>query len=227
MKIGAIYYTENCLNLHIAHAVQKQIKKIGIPVVSCSLKPMNFGENVVFRGKRSYLTMFKQILLALETSRADVVFFLEHDVLYSRSHFDFTPPDKTTWFYNVNVWKYNSETGHAVRTDDCRQTSGICVYRETAITHYRKRIEMLENYKGDDFNAYVRATGFEPGTHNRVERVDDAKSATWSSPEPNVDIRHGKNLTATRWRPEEFRNQKFTQGWTETDDIPFWGKISI
>ena len=223
---GIIYYTDNQLNLKIAKRVQRQLESIGLPVVSASLKPMDFGKNIWMKGfKRGYMSMFKQILTALEHSDSDVVYFCEHDVLYNRSHFDFTPPSKDIWYYNVNVYKVNSNTGHAIKTDDCRQVSGICVYRETAIKHYRKRIEMLENYKGSDFNSYVRAVGFEPGTHNRAERVDDNKSETWSSSEPLADIRHDGNLTNTRWTPEEFRNKKFTQGWQEIDEVPHWGKL--
>jgi hypothetical protein len=44
------------------------------------------------------------------------------------------------------------------------------------------------------------------------------------SPVPNIDLRHGQNLTQTRWKKEQFRNQKFTEGWTEADGIPGWGK---
>lgn len=228
---GIIYYTDNQLRLKIAHKVQKQLESIGLPIVSASLKPMTFGKNVYLPLKKGYMAMFKQILSALEAQDTDIVYFCEHDVLYDPSHFEFTPPKKDVWYYNVNVWKLDANTGHAMRVDECKQVSGICVYRETAVNHYRKRIEMLEKYllqNGDkDFNSYVRAMGFEPGTHNRAERVDDATSETYSSNNPNVDIRHDNNLTSTRWNPEQFRNKKFTEGWTESDTIPHWGKIKL
>ena len=68
--------------------------------------------------------------------------------------------------------------------------------------------------------------GYEPGTHGRKERVDDLESDTWMSEEPNIDIRHGKNLTRSRWRKEEFRNQKYTRGWTLAGEVPGWGQTS-
>ena len=230
---GIIFYTDNQLKLKIAHAVQGQLKLIsatkGFPIVSASLKPMSFGSNVYLPLKRGYLTMFKQMLAALEASQADVVFFCEADVLYHPSHFDFTPPSKDKFYYNENVWKLNAETGHALHYD-CQQVSGIAVYRETAIKHYRKRVEIVEKKqkelpKEEDFNRFIRQMGFEPGTHNRKERVDDLKSEGWMSEFPNIDIRHGTNLSTTRWKKEQFRNQKFTKGWVESDDeIPGWGK---
>ena len=212
---GIIFYTDNRLNLKVAHMVQKRLRSIGLPIVSCSLKPMKLGTNIHLKLERSYLTMFKQILAALEASTADIVFFCEHDVLYDPSHFDFTPPEKDVWYYNTNVWKVRFSDGHGVKTDNCKQVSGICVYRETAIEHYKKRIKLVEEYRGDNFNKYLRRMGFEPGTHTRKERVDRAKSVSWESKNPNLDIRHENNLTSSRWSKEQFRNAKYTNGWTE------------
>lgn len=231
---GIIFYTDNQLKLGIAHKVQDQLKKIGLPIVSASLKPMSFGENVHLPLKRGYLTMFKQILAALEKLDTDIVFFCEHDVLYHPSHFDFMPEKKDIFYYNENVWKVDNATGKALHYD-CKQVSGICVYRDLAIQHYKKRIKLLEDYinpnskvgEGFSFDQYVRAMGFEPGTHNRPERVDDLKSESWFSEFPNVDIRHDNNLTASRWSKEQFRNQSNCKNWIESDEIPGWGKWSI
>ena len=32
------------------------------------------------------------------------------------------------------------------------------------------------------------------------------------------------NLTQNRFRKDQFRNARSYQGWTESDEIPFWGK---
>ncbi|KKL47844.1 hypothetical protein LCGC14_2331500, partial [marine sediment metagenome] len=225
VKKGIVYYTHNELRLKIAHAVQKRLRKIGhkleIPIVSVSLKPMpHFGEkNVHLKLKRGILTMFRQILAGLEASDAEIIFFAEHDVLYHTSHFDFIPPRRDVFYYNTNVWKLRATDGHAVKVDDCRQTSGLCAYRSLLIEHYRERVKQVEE------NGFSRKMGFEPGTHGRKERIDDYESETWVSEYPNLDIRHGNNLTHSRWKREEFRNQKYTKGWMETDDeIEGWGK---
>ena len=47
MTKGIIYYTDNRLDEPIFSAVQREILKAGLPVVSCSLKPVSFGKNVV------------------------------------------------------------------------------------------------------------------------------------------------------------------------------------
>lgn len=238
---GIIFYTDNQLNLKIARAVQGRLKSTGLPIVSASLKPMNFGKNIVVKGERGALTMFKQILATLEASTAEIIFFCEHDVLYHPSHFDFTPSRKDVYYYNENVWKVRLDDGHAVHYD-CRQVSGLCAYRELLIAHYRERVRLVEEkvaefsrdyLAGDrhddaetdrDLDRYIRAMGYEPGTHNRKERVDDYKSEAWKSPYPIVDIRHTSNLTRSRWSQDEFRNKRNCEGWIESDEIPGWGK---
>lgn len=234
VKKGIIFYTDNELKLKIAHKVQDNLERVakdkGLPIVCSSIKPMDhFGDkNVRVEEPRGYLTMFRQQLAALEASEAEIVFFCEHDIMYHPSHFDFTPPEKDKFYYNTNVWRVRSSDGLAVRTDDCRQVSGLCGYRELLLEHYRKRVEMVEEKlkelgEGGEFNRFVRRMGFEPGTHGRKERVDDYKSDTWESAFPNVDIRHGKNVTRSKWRPEDYRNKRFAEGWQETREIPFWG----
>lgn len=216
---GIIYYTDNILKVKIAACVKRQIGKINLPIVSSSLKPMDFGHNIYFPDlKRGVLTMFKQILAALENSKSDIVFFCEQDVLYHPSHFDFTPPKDNVFYYNENVWKLDAKTGHALHYD-VRQVSGIAVYRKCAIEHYKKRVAMVEA------NGFSMDMGYEPGTHRRPGRVDDLTSEGWKSEYPNIDIRHDNNLSPTRWRKEEFRNQKYTKGWVESDtEIPGWGE---
>ena len=214
---GLVYYTNHTAPLKISRAVQKQLLSINLPIVSASLKPMPwFGKNIRLPLKSGYLTMFTQILAALEASDADIVFLVEHDVLYHKSHFDFVPPKKDVFYYNVNIWKWNLEKKYGVKVDDCRQTSGLCAYRELLLQHYKKRIKMVTE------NGFTRKMGFEPGTHNRKERVDDYKSDIWESESPNVDIRHKNTLTSSRWSKEQYRNSKYTVGWQESTELPDW-----
>lgn len=220
---GVIYYTDNALKMKIATECRKHIAAVGLPIVSTSLKPLDFGKNIHLKLERGYLTYFKQILTALENSDADIIFFCEHDVMYHPSHFEFTPPRNDVYYYNTNFWRLRASDGHAV-TYDTHQVNMICAYRELLLQNYRERVKRLEEYKGDNINGYIRAMGFEPGTHNRKERVDMYGAAKWQSKYPNIDIRHDNNLTASRWSQDQFRDKRNCRGWKETDDIPGWGK---
>lgn len=225
MTKSIVFYTDNELDPKIANKVQARLtsisQELSIPIYAISLLPVdvNFGHvKVCESGPRGYLTMFRQILCGLEMAQTDDVFLAEHDVMYSRSHFEFTPMRHTTYYYNLNVWKLNLVTNMAVHVDDCKQTSGLCANRGLLLQHYEERVRRVEQ---EGFN---RSMGFEPGTHNRNERIDDYKAEGWSSAVPIVDIRHGHNLTASRWNPNQFRNKHFTKGWTVRDrnTIPGW-----
>lgn len=218
---GVVYYTDNRLDPEIMQACQAQLRRAvnGHRVVSVSLQPMDYGDNIVLALERGYLTMFKQILAGLEALDCDVVFLCEHDVLYHPSHFKFVPARSDIYYYNTNVWKVRASDGHALYYD-CKQTSGLCADRELLVQHYRERVRRVEA------EGYNRRMGFEPGTHSRAERIDDHKSETWRSEYPNIDIRHGLNLTPSRWKPEQFRDQRNCRGWIEADEVPGWGMTS-
>ena len=215
---GIVYYTDNLLDKKIMKACQKRIKKSGLPIVSVTLKPLDFGdENIVLPLERGYLTMFKQILAGLEELDTDVAFLCEHDVLYHQTHFKFRPPQKNIYYYNMNIWQLRVSDGHAVYFD-AKRLSQLCGDRKFLIEHFKKRIELIEKL------GFSRRMGFEPGTHNRPERVDDFKAEGFRSEFPNVDVKHNKNLTSARWHQSEFRSQKNCQNWQEADEIYGWGK---
>jgi hypothetical protein len=213
-----VYYTHNTLNIRTAVAIRKQISKSGLPVVCVSTKPTNFGKNIVFndRGMSTGLAIAKKILIGLENTDADIIFFAEHDVLYHPSHFEFVPPKKDVFYYNENVWQVRAGDGHALYYD-CKKLSQLCAYKELLIKHFQERVRRIEA------EGFSNAMGYEPGTHNRKERVDDYKAEAWRSPFPSIDIRHDSNATASRWNPEEFRSQNNCQNWKEADEIAGWG----
>jgi hypothetical protein len=161
--------------------------------------------------------MFKQILMGLEALSTDIAFLCEHDVLYARDHFvDPARTDRPT--YNQHVWKVDATSGRALHYL-CSQTSGLSGDRAMLVAHYQRRVATVEAE-----GAYRRTMGFEPGTRQlRHGGIDDLEHDIRFATVPNVDIRHGSNLTPSRWRKEEFRHQRFTKGWTEGDGVPGWG----
>lgn len=217
LKKGICYYTDNKVNIRLGEKCRKQISKAKLPIVSCSLKSMKFGKNIHLQMERSYLAMTKQQLTALENSDADIIFFCEHDSMYHPSHFDFTPPKKDVYYYNTNWWRIRAEDGFALHYDT-EQVNFICAYRELLLKHYREKVKRIEK---DGFNMRM---GFEPGANNRKERIDDYKCERWQSKYPNLDIRHGNNITKSRWKKEQFRNQNSIKGWIESNlkSIPGW-----
>lgn len=207
---GIIYYTDNQLNTRIARKVQANIRSIGLPITSASLKPMsNMGTNVVVDGTRGYLTMFRQILAALEASTNEIVFFCEHDNLYHPSHFNFTPERKDVFYYDRNWWKVRDD-GLAVHWD-ADQVSGLCCYRELAIEYYKKRIAEWNPNKFD----------------RKFEPMSQTGSEWWMAEYPSIDIRHNHNLTYNKWTLDHFRDKSTAVNFQEStvDKIPGWDDL--
>jgi hypothetical protein len=208
---GIIYYTDSRLDSGIAEPVRKQLKTAGLPIVSASLKPLDFGKNIHLDLERGTLTYFKQIVAALEASTADIVFFCEHDVLYHQSHFDFTPIDKDMFYYNQNFWRVRND-GFAVHWN-ANQVSGLCCYREHALAYYKARLAVVEAGEFD--------RSYEPGGR------DKTKYKVWKSAFPNIDIRHDGTLTKSKWSLADFRDKSTAQGWQEStiEKIPGWDNL--
>jgi len=224
---GCIYYTDNLMPENIMKACQKQLWKSAcrdhkLPIVSCSLKLLDFGKNITLPLERGYITMTKQILTALEALDTDIVYFCEHDVLYHPSHFDFTPPDRNVWYYDANYWFLRLPDGFAI-SYDCSPLSGLVVYRDIAIKHYQERLAFMEKDQFKTTSMYQ--IGFEPMTHHRIEWENFYKFETFKSLVPSIDISHGANVTRKRWSQDLFR--KKPTNWVEgnIDTITGWDNI--
>lgn len=220
-RVGVIYYSDCRPDPFILDACREQLRlAVGdLPIVSCTLKPVDLGLNVVLPLERGYLTMARQILVALELSDADVIFFAEHDLIYHASHFQFRPESTDTFYYNQHCWRVDAEDGKALFYY-ANQLSGLCASRSLLLEHFRARVARIEK------EGFSRSMGFEPGTRKvRHGGVDDRPFATWMSEVPNVDIRHRMTLTPSRWKKEAFRNQRYTAGWTESHEVPGWGVV--
>jgi hypothetical protein len=212
---GILYYTDNALNMRLARLCRAHIAAAGLPITSVTLKPTAFGNNIVLAQERSYKTMFQQIEAGLAAMTEDVVFFAEHDVLYHPAHFQFTPADDKTFYYNENWWQVRLADGFAVHYD-LTPLSGLVAYREPLLTHFRERNALIET---QGFGYYM---GFEPMTHGRVKWQNWYNFEVFRPAAPNVDLAHRGNLTKKRFSTDKFiRKPKF---WEEADirHVPGW-----
>lgn len=215
---GVIYYSDCRPDPALLETCRTQLvhAAAGLPIVSCTLAPVALGHNLVLPLERGPLTMAIQILTALEALDTDLVFHAEHDVLYHPSHFAFRPSLGRTYHYNQHTWKVDAADGKALHYR-CNQLSGLVAPRLLLVDHYRARVDRISKL------GWTTSIGFEPGTHKTPRGIDDHPHATWWSEGPNIDIRHGHNLTRSRWSPDQFRNPKYCQGWQLADAVPGWG----
>jgi len=224
---GIIYYTENRIREPIFSTVQKYILESSLPIVSVSLKPTDFGKNIVVEGQRSYPTMVKQIVTALENSTTEYVFFCEDDVLYPKSHFDFNPTRDDIFYYNKNVWRWYFNSNEAIRYERMLPLSCICANRNLILDHYKMRERKIKEWGLDKMRSreprWARLWGYEPGTKKKKRGgLTNDDFETWSSEEPVIDIRHPKTFSRPKIKLEEFKHQPKNWEKININKIPGW-----
>jgi len=223
---GIIYYTNNKLREEsLFLAVQKQIMKSGLPIVSCSLKPINFGKNIVHNGRSGIISYFTQIYTALKNSSNKYVFFCEHDIFYHPSHFEFDPEKDDVFYYNTNVWRWHFYTDAISTYDDLMSVSGICANRKLALKFYENRIKIIFEKGYDKIwtwgnPLWARKMGYEPGKAN--EEGEKAARVAWKSKYPNIDVRHTRNITPAKMSLDDFRKKPTSWQESTIDKLPGW-----
>lgn len=214
---GLIYYTDNRCEERIVSICREQLRRCcpNWSIVSISQHPINFGENIIMDLPRSSASMYKQILSGLQASAADIVFLIEHDILYHPSHFEFVPPNKDRIYYNLNRWAIDARTGQALHYISwCN--SHIVAYREPLLNWLTDFVALI------DKEGYSRRRMGHAIGKRKYEGVKHYKVKTFMSEYPNVDIRHSNNFTKNRFRREQFNSD--VREWQLADEIPFWGK---
>jgi hypothetical protein len=206
--------------------VKKTISDSGLPITSCSLKPMDFGNNIVYDKQPGVVTMFEQILKALETSQGKYVFFCEHDVLYHPSHFKFTPTRQDTFYYNINSYKCHLKSKTCITYKNIRSVSGICVNRRHAVGHYRKRLRYIYDRGYDKLAGrnprWARIMGYEPGKSVTAGGFTYERIEYWKSKYPNVDIRHKLTITPLQLKLKHFKHKPKDFVSVTIDEVPGW-----
>jgi len=214
-----LYYTDNKLDDPIYSIVQEQLLKVELPIISVSLMPISFGKNVVRYFDPCYITMVKQIIAGLEVIKEDYVFFCEHDVLYPKSHFDFTPSRNDIFYYNSNVWRWDYPKDRLITYDRLISLSSLCAYSEFVLDHYKARLEVIEINEWDNDPRHepewARKWGYEPGT-KKTKRggFSNDDFEMWQSSEPIIDIRHNETFSQRKVTLDSFKHQP--TGWKET-----------
>lgn len=226
MSKSCIFYTDSMIGEPIKSAVEKRILEAGLPIVSCSLRPLDFGKNFVYEGSPSFITYMNQIRTALENSEADYVFFCEHDILYPKCHFDFTPPRDDTYYYNTNVWRWYFGSGFAVTYDHLVSLSGLCCNRKLALDQYTQRITKALTMPPETNirePSWARKWGYEPGTKRMGNGgFSELAYEMWRSDIPIVDIRHYGTISKAKISLEDFKHPPENFQQIRMEDIPGW-----
>lgn len=173
-----VYYTDNKIDESLAKQVRKQIKRCAgpIPIISVSQKPIkHFGNNIVVGDKpQTYQSAYEQMLEGLKATEPNsIVYLCEHDVFYHPSHFAFLPKDNEHAYFNKNRYHYALGMSSFLPGNGKTCQSQCVAYRELLIEHCEKRLKAWED----------------------GPTKMDIPHFNFESERPNIDIRHGDNLT--------------------------------
>lgn len=218
MDKGLVYYTDNRCEERIATVCRQQLercmKTYNYPIVSVSHYPIAFGRNIVLYHPRSVLSIYKQTVKGLEECKADVIFLVEHDLLYHPSHFDITPSREDVFCFDFNNWFVSSNGGQAL-TYNHSDESLMCAYRDLLLKHFRKALEYTEK------NGFDKSLGFTPPKGvPKGERVGGTE--IYKAAYPSIHINHDNNFTRKRMKKSQFKSEP--KDWLEADEVPGWGK---
>jgi hypothetical protein len=232
-----IYLTDNTLDEEIAKKCREVLlKEAGeIPIISVSQKPVDLGKNICL-GEigRSWMSLYKQQLAGLNEAKTKYISIAEHDVLYTREHFDWMPPRDDVFYYNQNCWFVQWGGNHPELNgmystywgERCALSQLVCS-RELLIEAIKERMYMFENglkaianagepgVAKDLAYAYKLATS---GSHVHLsglmeKHLTKFSAETFKTKNPNLDVRHGSNFTG----PKRGKNRTFI--------LPFWGEF--
>lgn len=206
-----IYYTANLISKFFEDNIVSHLKGVvgDTKIISVSWKPMDLGENILFEGIRpSVYYIYKQILVGAERATTKYVACAEDDTVYSKSHFEFRPPDDT-FAYNEGHWEiYKNYFIYRGK----RNMSTCIANRKLLVDTLRKRFEKYPNFldskKGE-------TGGFsEPGRHEHVLGLPPVKMMGFSSEIPPVVFWHRPSMGGIRkLKPHDKLSA----------DLPYWG----
>ena len=178
MKKTIVYFTDSRLEEELDYAVRKQLLKAakGIPIISVTQKPVDFGKNICVGFKpRCYLSLYEQLLIGLRAADEDSIIYLcEHDVFYHPGYFDYVPALKDKIYYNLHRYYAMRNKNHFLKSVGKRALSQAVAYREVLIEHAMRQI------------------------HNRRLNVPSpcvGPFLNYDAEFANIDMRHGGNFT--------------------------------
>ena len=205
LSVYILYYTDSRLEERLAISVRKWLAMAAgvIPIISVSKEPLDFGVKNVCVGDlpHSYESMYKAIDAGLkEIPNGSFVYLVEHDVFYHPSHFAFIPKDAKHGFFNRNRYYWAKGTNFFYPARGKIALSQGVAYKKVWVKHVSERLEL---WKTDPDNKM------------------SMPFKNYESSRPNVDVRHGDNLTPRGHYKKLHEAEKLPN----EEKLPGWGGV--
>ena len=216
--ITIVFYTANCIPERFANSIRTNLAEAagGIPIISVSHKPIEFGENIVVDLPVHHLSIYRQALIGAKSATTKHLIFCEDDVLYSPEHFKHRPsPGK--FAYNLGYWMlftwgipvFTQKQGSRINMN------GLICERELFIEAMEERFKKWPDDSKIDLGIWA-----EPSKYEKFLGVTIREKETFYINPSNIVFSHQTALS--------FQNlgKRKKQGDIRALEIPIWGRAS-
>lgn len=212
-----LYYTANLISDFFAENIRKRLTETGLPIVSVSHKPIDFGVNIcVEECEPSPYNIYRQILIGAKKATTKYVVCCEDDSLYIEEHFT-TIPDDDTFYYNVNRWNVNQYYYYY------RRRAGMCMCvapTELMVETLEKRFKKYP----DPIPRAAKFAGFgEPGRYERKLGLEPVKMKVFKTSQPTLTFNHNPSLGGKRRILSTDILKHKLEPWGKAEDL--WAEI--
>lgn len=210
-----LYYTANLVEEPFGENVRKHLLSIfpeGVPIISISHKPMDFGENICVAGfEVSIYNIYKQILMGAKAAKTQYVACCEDDALYTREHFSYRVKD--CFAYNCNKWMVNQD----IFFHRNRVNMSMCIApTELMISTLEDRFKKYPNVLTRE---EMGITGFgEPGKFEARMGLPIVKMETFMVDPPTLTFNHRPSVGGVR---------KVLHKDTMMKELKYWGPATL
>ena len=219
-NLTVVYYTANVLREPFFTNCRKQLLKAidGLPLISVSQKPMmQFGQNICIGDiGKSYLNIYRQMLIGTKEAKTPFVAFAEDDTLYPYEHFHSFLPETNEFGYNLSRWSIYTWLKSPVYSIKFRKVNTCLIApRDLFIEAIEERFAKYP----DDSKVDLGCWG-EPGRYEKELGVTRRKSTQFMSEVPVISFSHPDAIGYG------IQGKHKATGPIKAYDVPVWGKAS-
>jgi len=207
MLTTILYYTSNREKPQFEKRVKENLLKVsgGLPIISISHKPMNFGKNICVGDVGvSGFNMFRQVQMGLREAKTKFVISAESDCLYPPDYFKFTPPEDNLPYRNSNLYVVPDAREYFFYKKEGATHSQV-VGRDFYLTRLDKLFKDAPDWSTEEFN-------FPRERHKMVDVFFEDEIRYFRTENPVVQIKTHRGM---RYFTHSDR--------TPIYDLPYWG----
>jgi len=215
-KPAIIYYTSNQENEEFEKKIRDNILDVcgGIPIVSVSQKPIDFGKNIcVGEVGVNDDNLFRQVQIACQNTDADYIINTEADVVYPEDYFKFVPPSLSQVYRSDNIWiLYGRRKGYYKKE---YSEGGQIIGREFYLSILEKALRDLPKWNPLTYKNGICPGRPEPqGPINKIRNPFTLSRVKWEyfRTDPIISVKTGNGLRHYGGR-----------SWGHEENLPIWG----